>query len=106
MQGDLYRIGTPYDKSGCYGLMYVSKDRKQAVLFTYSLRYQGRSLIPKFRLQGLDPKTGYTIRELNVDKSRNWFDGKTFSGEMLSNTGINPSMPKIYDSGVFLLTAE
>ena len=55
MQGDLYRIGTPYDKSGCYGLMYVSKDRKQAVLFTYSLRYQGRSLIPKFRLQGLDP---------------------------------------------------
>ena len=33
MQGDLYRIGTPYDKSGCYGLMYVSKDRKQAVLF-------------------------------------------------------------------------
>ena len=106
MQGDLYRIGTPYDKSGCYGLMYVSKDRKQAVLFTYSLRYQGRSLIPKFRLQGLDPKTGYTIRELNVDKSRNWFDGKTFSGEMLSNAGINPSMPKIYDSGVFLLTAE
>ena len=65
-----------------------------------------RSLIPKFRLQGLDPKTGYTIRELNVDKSRNWFDGKTFSGEMLSNAGINPSMPKIYDSGVFLLTAE
>lgn len=106
MQGDLYRIGTPYDKSGCYGLMYVSKDRKQAVLFTYSLRYQGRSLIPKFRLQGLDPKTGYTIRELNVDKSRNWFDGKTFSSEMLSNAGINPSMPKIYDSGVFLLTAE
>ena len=106
MQGDLYRIGTPYDKSGCYGLMYVSKDRKQAVLFTYSLQYQGRSLIPKFRLQGLDPKTGYTIRELNVDKSRNWFDGKTFSGEMLSNAGINPSMPKIYDSGVFLLTAE
>ena len=106
MQGDLYRIGTPYDKSGCYGLMYGSKDRKQAVLFTYSLRYQGRSLIPKFRLQGLDPKTGYTIRELNVDKSRNWFDGKTFSGEMLSNAGINPSMPKIYDSGVFLLTAE
>ena len=106
MQGDLYRIGTPYDENGCYGVLYVAKDKRQAVLFAYSLRYQGRSLIPKFRLQGLDPKTGYTIRELNVDKSRNWFDGKTFSGEMLSNAGINPSMPKIYDSGVFLLTAE
>ncbi len=106
MQGDLYRIGSPYDNSGCYGVLYVSKDKKQAVLFTYSLQYQGRSLIPKFRLQGLDPKTGYTIRELNVDKPRNWFEGKTLSGEMLSNAGINPSMPKIYDSGVFLLKAE
>ena len=117
MQGDLYRIGTPYDesgcygvlyvdKSGCYGLMYVSKDRKQAVLFTYSLRYQGRSLIPKFRLDGLDPKTEYTVRELNVDKPRFWFDGKTLSGELLMNAGINPHLSKIYDSAVFILKAK
>lgn len=106
MQGDLYRIGTPYDQSGCYGVLYVSKDKRQAVLFTYNLRYQGRSLIPKFRLPGLDPKTGYTLRELNVAKPRAWFDGKTLSGELLANAGINPSMPKLYDSAIFLLTAE
>lgn len=50
------------------------------MLFAYSLRYQGRSLIPKFRLDGLDPKAGYAVRELNVDKPRFWFDGKTLSG--------------------------
>lgn len=58
MQGDLYRIGSPYDESGCYGVLYVSKDKRQAVLFAYSLRYQGRSLIPKFRLDGSTPRPG------------------------------------------------
>ena len=106
MQGDLYRIGTPYDESGCYGVLYVAKDKRQAVLFAYSLRYQGRSLIPKFRLDGLDPKTGYTVRELNVDKPRFWFDGKTLSGELLMNAGINPPLSKIDDSAVFILKAK
>ena len=106
MQGDLYRIGTPYDESGSYGVLYVSKDKRQAVLFAYSLHYQGRSLIPKFRLDGLDPKAGYTVRELNVDKPRFWFDGKTLSGELLMNAGINPHLSKIYDSAVFILKAQ
>ena len=106
MQGDLYRIGTPYDESGRYGVLYVSKDKRQAVLFAYSLHYQGRSLIPKFRLDGLDPKAGYTVRELNVDKPRFWFDGKTLSGELLMNAGINPHLSKIYDSAVFILKAR
>ena len=106
MQGDLYRIGTPYDESGCYGVLYVAKDKRQAVLFAYSLRYQGRSLIPKFRLDGLDPKAGYAVRELNVDKPRFWFDGKTLSGELLMNAGINLHLSKIYDSAVFILKAQ
>ena len=106
MQGDLYRIGTPYDESGSYGVLYVSKDKRQAVLFAYSLHYQGRSLIPKFRLDGLDPKAGYAVRELNVDKPRFWFDGKTLSGELLMNAGINPHLSKIYDSAVFVLKAQ
>ena len=87
-------------------MLYVAKDKRQAVLFAYSLRHQGRSLIPKFRLDGLDPKTGYTVRELNVDKPRFWFDGKTLSGELLMNAGINPHLSKIYDSAVFILKAK
>lgn len=70
MEGDLYRIGTPYDDTGYYGMMYVSKDKKKAVLFTYCIRYQSRTLIPKFRLHGLDAKTRYTVREQNTDKKK------------------------------------
>ena len=106
MEGDLYRIGTPYDDTGYYGLMYVSKDKKKAVLFTYCIRYQSRTLIPKFRLHGLDAKTRYTVREQNTDKKRFWFDGGTFTGEYLANAGINPNLSKIYDSAVFVLEAQ
>ena len=100
MEGDLYRIGTPYDDTGYYGMMYVSKDKKKAVLFTYCIRYQSRTLIPKFRLHGLDAKTRYTVREQNTDKKRFWFDGGTFTGEYLANAGINPNLSKIYDSRI------
>ena len=105
LQGDLYRIGTPYDRSGCYAVLYVSKDKQRAVLFTYCLQYQGRSLRPKFRLRGLDPQTTYRIRELNIEKPRFGFDGRTFSGSLLAEAGIEPALSKLYDSGVFLLEA-
>ena len=106
MEGDLYRIGTPYDDTGYYGVMYVSKDKKKAVLFTYCTLYQSRTLVPKFRLYGLDAQTRYKIREQNVDKKRFWFDGGTFTGEYLNHAGINPNLNKIYDSAVFVLEAQ
>ena len=106
MEGDLYRSGTPYDDTGYYGVMYVSKDKKKAVLFTYCTLYQSRTLVPKYRLYGLDAQTRYKIREQNVDKKRFWFDGGTFTGEYLNHAGINPNLNKIYDSAVFVLEAE
>ncbi len=106
LQGDLYRIGTPYDRSGCYAVLYVSKDKQRAVLFTYCLQYQGRTLRPKFRLRGLDPQTNYRIRELNVEKPRFGFDGGTFSGSLLAEAGIEPALSKASTTaGVFLLEA-
>ncbi len=106
MEGDLYRIGTPGDETGYYGVLYISKDKKKAVLFTYCIHYQSRTLVPKFRLAGLDPKTGYKITEQNVEKENYWFSGKTLTGEYLANIGLNPNLCKIYDSAVFVLEAE
>ena len=103
--GDLYRLASPYD-SDYYALMYVSKDKKRAVVFAYCIRYQGRALLPLFRLSGLDPALDYSIKELNVDKSCFWGSGKTFNGDFLVNHGINPKLGKIYDSAVFYLQAE
>ena len=106
MDGDLYRIGSPYDELGAYGLMYVSRDKKRAVLFGYCIRYDTRFSAPQFRLDGLLPDAGYRITELNVDKSASWFSGKILPGSMLMNKGVNPPLKKVYDSAVFLLEAQ
>ena len=104
-EGDLYRISSPYD-SDIYSLMYVSKDKKRAVLFAYCLRYQGRQISPLLRLYGLDPSREYTIRELNSPKPHFWGEGGTFTGQWLREQGINTNLRKIYDSAVWYLESK
>ncbi|MDE6147998.1 MAG: alpha-galactosidase [Bacteroidales bacterium] len=104
--GDLYRLMSPYESGDHYALMYVSKDKKRAVVFAYCIKFQGRTLIPVIRLHGLDTCLKYSIRELNVKKSRFWGSGKVFGGDYLTSHGINPQLTKIYDSSVFYLEAE
>lgn len=104
MFGDLYRIVSPYENQGFYSLMYVGKDKKRAVVYGYCIDYQGRTLTPQFRLNGLDPNKKYLLKELNVDKSDFWGDGKVFSGEYLIHEGINPKLQRCFDSAVFSLT--
>ena len=104
--GDLYRIASPYDDDGYYALMYVSKDKRRAVVFAYCIKYQSRSLTPKFRLRGLDAGTSYKLTELNVDKSKFWGNGRTFGGDFLIQQGINPNLARLYDSGIYYLEAE
>lgn len=103
--GDLYRLLSPYD-TDFYSLMYVSKDKKRAVVFVYSLEYQGRVQKPFVRMKGLDPSLRYTLTELNVDKSGFWGDGKTFGGDFLMGEGIAPKLYKMYDSAIYYLKAS
>lgn len=106
MTGDLYRIGSPYDKSGVYGVLYVTPDKKRAVFFAYCISYDTRNSAPQFRLDGLSADNNYHIAEVNVDKSSSWFSGKVLSGSMLMNKGVNPPLKKVYDSAVFVLESE
>lgn len=58
MEGDLYRIGTPYDDTGYYGVMYVSKDKKKsrAVHLLHPLpEPHAGSEIPALRTRRADP---------------------------------------------------
>ncbi len=104
--GDLYRLASPYDGS-YYGLMYVSPDRSRAVVFTYCLHFEPRTVGGKvFRLQGLDPDRTYQVTEQNVDKSCWWGDGQAFTGDFLMGGGFNPHLPRLYSSGVFVLEAR
>lgn len=106
MTGDIYRLGSPYDGSGTYALMYVTPDRRRAVLYTYCIEYQSRTVAPQFRLTGLSEDMDYKVTELNVKKPANWFSGKVLSGSLLVNKGVNPNIHKIYESAVFLLEAQ
>lgn len=103
--GDLYRLASPYDGE-FYSILYVSKDKKRAVMFNYCIRYQSRTRKAQFVLDGLDPGMNYKVKELNVDRSCWWGNGKTFSGDFLCSFGINPDMGKIYDSNIFYFEAE
>ena len=104
--GDLYHLSSPYD-SDYYALMYVSPDKSRAVVYTYCLRYQNREGSQHaFRLEGLDPERSYTVKELNVDRSCWWGDGKEFSGAFLGTGAFNPDLPQKYSSAVFYLEAK
>jgi len=106
--GDLYRIQSPYDESGYASLMYVAKDKKQAVFFAYSMVYHVRSSVMETKLKGLDPSKRYRITELNMAAPRSVFygEGKTFSGDYLMKVGISLRIEKPNESVVLMLSEE
>ena len=103
--GDLFRITSPYEENGKPSLMYVSKDKAQAVFFAYVLKYNPRTTYFETKLKGLDPDRRYKITELNTktDESGFYAHGKTFTGSYLMNVGLQWYMHKPFDSLVLLL---
>lgn len=106
--GDLYRLISPYDKNGWTSHMYVSKDKKQSVLFAYSLKYHGRTTYFETKMKGLDPEKNYKITELNIKSGNGSFygNGQVFSGDYLMKAGITLDIGNPFDSSVLLLTEE
>jgi alpha-galactosidase len=64
--GDMYRLvnNEPY-----YAMQYVSKDKKEAVIFIYRNHAAEPAAPFVFRLQGLDPQKQYKLINWNVTKS-------------------------------------
>lgn len=105
--GNLYRLVSPFDKKGITSLMYTNDDSSRAVFFAYKMEHFMNQMIPRVCLRGLDPNRQYKIRELNCseNQSPSFLNGKTFSGRLLMNTGIELPLPKEYSSCVLELTA-
>lgn len=106
--GDLYRLVSPYGDSGWASLLYASKDRSQAVVFAYSLRYHPRTTWFETKLSGLDPEKTYRVTELNVKPGHKAFsaDGQSFTGDYLMHAGLSLNINGPYDSVVLLLEAQ
>jgi alpha-galactosidase len=102
--GDLYPIISPYQKGGWSSQVYVTKNKKRALFFAFSLEYHQRLLINNFRLQGLDPEKQYKVTEINKNENSNfWGDGKIFTGDYLMKVGVNTNISKRGESVVLLL---
>ena len=61
VQGDLYRLISPRNGSEFSATQTVNKDRSQSVVFLFIHSTQEGRLFPRLKLQGLDPKTEYTL---------------------------------------------
>lgn len=105
--GDLYRLSSPFDDSGWASLMYVSKDKKQAVYFLYSLKYHVNDRHVG-RFDGLNPQKRYKLRELNKINGKKTFyaDGDTFTGDFLMKHGIRFDVSRPFHSTVVLLEEQ
>ncbi len=97
-QGDLYRLVSPYDKKGVASLMYVSEDKKAAVVYWYKTEHFHNQHLPSVCLAGLDPGSSYRLTELNrMDTEPLMMEGKVFTGAYLMANGIDLPANHIVD---------
>ncbi len=89
--------------------MYVSEDKKHAILFFYGIsRGIGRNFLPFVQLEGLDPNMRYKATELNVigGNIHGDFNGKVIGGDALMSRGVAVRIGAGYDSAVFEFIAQ
>lgn len=92
--GDLYRLQSPYDKTGVASIMYVTPQKDRAAFFWWKTESMAGEQLPRAIMDGLDPDKTYRIKELNrVDDKPLPFEGKTFTGRALMQIGL--AMPAL-----------
>lgn len=95
--GELYRLESPFDGNDT-SIIYVSEDKKEAVLFLYRVRSIPNEPLRRIRLRGLNPNYTYKVGEEAL-----------ISGEQLLNYGIyTPDELSWgdYKSSIILLEAQ
>ncbi len=103
-QGDLYRLISPYDGGGYCSQMFVDDAKSQAVFFAYKFEHYVDFARPRFYFAGLDPDATYTLTEVNrIGKTDHW-EGSSFSGRFLMQSGIEIRLNGEYASKVIRLT--
>ncbi len=94
--GDLFRLHNPNQKIDA-ALMYVSEDKKKAVLFNFltNRRYLPNVSTEPIRLTGLDPAKTYSVKEINLyPDEKSSIEEKSYSGDFLINVGLNTKLSR------------
>ena len=95
-KGDLYRIEGPYNSSRV-SFMYVTKDKKEGVLFSFNKNKRKIIKDKKVRLKGLKPGILYVIQK-NGGKQK-------IKGIDLMRSGIKTGVNKYMDSVIIRIMA-
>ena len=100
-RGDLFRLVSPYEANRSI-LQYVSKDRKNAVIFQYRLAEYPDNALPETRrsplvkLRGLSPDAQYGIEGFK----------QTYSGAYLMKTGIELPLRGAFKSRIYTVQQQ
>lgn len=69
--GDLYRLRSPH-ASGFSAMQYVSKDKRESVVFGFRTHLARPALLPPLYLRGLDPAAQYEIEGRGTRSGAAW----------------------------------
>ena len=101
--GDQYRLLSPYDNNGFCSEMFVTEDKAEAVFFCYKFENYIGLETPRWHFGGLDPDATYRLSEFESTERSRHFEGKTFSGKFLMETGIDAPLTRQFASRVIRL---
>ena len=102
-QGNLYRILSPYDKTGFCSEMFITDDKSEAVFFAYKFEQYVDLFRPRFYFAGLDPNATYELTELNRQGGADHWEGKRITGTFLMKQGIEIALNGQFVSKVIKL---
>lgn len=91
MEGDLYRLHSPYNSNHASSI-YITKDKSNAVLFSFDISPRFGEYVQKLRCKGLNSEAMYLVKEINMmpnQKSSLPQNGKILSGEFLMSIGLD-----------------
>ena len=101
--GDQYRLLSPYDNKGFCSELFVTEDKSEAVFFCYKFENYIGLETPRWHMAGLDPNATYRLNEFECSERSHSFEGKTFSGKFLMETGLDATLTRQFASRVIRL---
>jgi alpha-galactosidase len=105
--GDLYRLESPYEGTGWSSHMHVEKDKSEAVMFAYCLKYNGRTTLFSTRLKGLIPDAVYKVEEINAGPDPAFpAEGIVCTGDYLMKVGLALMIDKPFSSCILKITLQ
>jgi alpha-galactosidase len=104
--GDQYRLVSPYDGNGFCSEMFVSEDKSEAVFFCYKFQNYVGLDAPRWHMAGLDPDASYLLEEFGSTERQHFFEGKSFTGSFLMETGIDAPLSGQFASRVIRLRRQ